>query len=239
MSGHSKWSTIKHKKAATDAKKANIFTKIGRLVAISAKDGGGNPDTNFKLKMAIDKARAVNMPKENIERAIKKGTGYLKDGEEIEEITYEAYGPGQVAMLIETATDNKNRTLGEIKNIITKAGGKMVSAGSVAYLFKKVGSIDISVSSKNLEEMELKAIGAGAEDTDYADDVLTIYTKADELQKIKEELEDGGAQVKNTSLVYIPFQKAKLDQENEDSYGRLLESLDEQDDVQEIHDNIA
>jgi len=137
MSGHSHWAGIKHRKGLNDAKRAKIFTKHGKLITIAARSGGGNPDTNFQLRLAIDRARAENMPKENIERSIKRGTGELKDGAEIQEVIYEAYGPGQVAMLIKTATDNKNRTLGELKVILAKVGGKMVPAGSVSYLFKR------------------------------------------------------------------------------------------------------
>ena len=137
MSGHSHWAGIKHRKGINDAARAKIFTKHGKLITIAARSGDSNPDTNFQLRLAIERARAENMPKENIERSIKRGTGELKDGAEIQEVLYEAYGPGQVAMLIKTATDNKNRTLGELKTILTKTGGKMVPAGSVSYLFKR------------------------------------------------------------------------------------------------------
>src|SRR4030042_46906 len=141
MSGHSHWSGIKHKKALTDAKRANVFTKFGRLITIAAREGGGKPEANFKLRLAIDQARSVNMPRENIDRAIKRGTGELKDAAAIEEIIYEAMGPGNIAMLLKVATDNKNRTLGEIRNVFEKSGGKMVPAGSFKHLFRNVGVI--------------------------------------------------------------------------------------------------
>ncbi|HBO16602.1 MAG: hypothetical protein UR69_C0002G0016 [Candidatus Moranbacteria bacterium GW2011_GWE2_35_2-] len=239
MSGHNKWSGIKHRKGAQDAKRANAFTKISRLISLSAKEGGGNSESNMKLKFAVEQARRVNMPKDNIERAIKKGTGELKDGAEIEEIIYEAFGPGGVAMLIKTATDNKNRTLGEIKNIITKSGGKMASAGGVMHSFRLVGNINISANSENLDEMEMKAIEAGAEDTIYWDNVLTIYTKAVELKAVKENLEKVGISVENAELVYDALQKVELDENTKLDYEKLFEQLDENDDVQEIYDNIT
>ena len=164
MSGHSHWAGIKQRKGVNDAKRANVFTKYGRLVSIAAKQGGGNPDHNFSLRLAIDQARSVNMPKDTIERAIKKGTGELKDGAEIEEVIYEGYGPGNVAMLVKTATDNRNRTVSEIKSIFTKAGGKMAGEGSVKFMFRQVGNIEISTEEKNVDEIEMVAIEAGAED---------------------------------------------------------------------------
>ena len=182
MSGHSHWAGIKHRKGINDAKRAKIFTKHGKLITIAARSGDGNPDTNFQLRLAIERARAENMPKENIERSIKRGTGELKDSAEIQEALYEAYGPGQVAMLIKTATDNKNRTLGELKTILPKAGGKMVPAGSVSYLFKRL----------------------------YRD----------------------------SELIYEPIQKTALDEKAKLDYEKLLELLDDQDDVQEIYDNL-
>lgn len=238
MSGHSHWAGIKHKKALTDAKRANIFTKFGRLITIAAREGGGNPETNFKLKLAIDQARSVNIPKENIERAIKRGTGELKDAAAIEEVIYEAYGPGQVAMLIKTATDNKNRTIGELKNILTKVGGKLVPAGSVSFLFKQVGNINISAEDKDMNELELKAIEAGAEDTIYADNILTVYTKPEDLQKVKVNLEKSGLEIENAGLAYAPIRKITLNENDKPDYEKLLQILDDQDDVQEIFDNL-
>lgn len=178
MSGHSHWAGIKHKKALTDAKRANVFTKFGRLITIAAREGGGKPDSNFKLKLAIDQARSVNMPKENIERAIKRGTGELKDATRIEDVIYEAYGPGGIMMVIKTLTDNKNRTVGEIKAVLGKFGGKLGGAGSVTWNFEISGS---EYKPKN-------------------------FMEADEKVKAQ--------------------------------YEKLLEALDEQNDVQEIYDNL-
>ena len=238
MSGHSHWAGIKQRKGVNDAKKANVFTKYGRLVSIAAKQGGGNPDHNFSLRLAIDQARSVNMPKDTIERAIKKGTGELKDGAEIEEAIYEGYGPGNVAMLVKTATDNKNRTVSEIKSLFTKAGGKMGSEGSVKFMFKQVGSIEILNEGKNLDEIEMIAIEAGAEDIISEKDFVTIYTKIGDLQKVKENLEKAGLKIENAGLIYIPLQKTELDQKNKTNYENLLEKLDDNDDVQEIYDNL-
>lgn len=238
MSGHSHWAGIKHRKGVNDAKKANIFTKVGRIVTIAAREGGGNPDTNFKLKLAIDQARAVNMPKDNIERAIKRGTGELKDQAEIQEVIYEGYGPGQVAMLIKTATDNKNRTLGEVKTVLTKNGGKMVPAGSVSFMFKQVGNINIAVENADPYELEMKAIDAGAEDTIYAEGTLTVYTKVEDFQRVKENLEREGLKIEDAALVYAPTQKTTIDEDVKLDYEKLLEKLDDLDDVQEIYDNL-
>lgn len=238
MSGHNKWSGIKHRKGAQDAKRASSFTKLGRLISIAAKESGGNPESNMKLKFAIDQARRVNMPKDNIERAIKKGTGELKDGAEIEEIIYEAFGPGGVMMLIKTATDNKNRTLGEVKNIIVKSGGKMASAGGAMHSFKLVGIVNIPADAGNLDEMEMKAIEAGADDTIFLDETLTIYTKPSQLQQVKENLEKDGIIVENAELVYDALQKTQLDENVKLDYEKLLEQLDDNDDVQEIYDNL-
>jgi len=238
MSGHSHWAGIKQRKGVNDAKKANVFTKYGRLISIAAKQGGGDPDHNFSLRLAIDQARSVNMPKDTIERAIKKGTGELKEGSEIEEVIYEGYGPGNVAMLVKTATDNRNRTVSEIKSIFTKGGGKMAGEGSVKFMFRQVGNIEISVSEKDPYEVEMAAIEAGAEDTIYAGDMITVYTKIEDLQKVKENLEKAGIEVDGAGLVYAPLQKTILDPDAKIDYERLLEKLDEHDDVQEIYDNL-
>ncbi len=238
MSGHSKWSTIKHKKAAQDAKRANIFTKFARLISVTAREGGGDLDANFKLKMAIDKAKAVNMPKENIERAIKKGTGELKDGAEIEEVIYEAYGPGQVAMLIKTATDNINRTVGEIKSILTKAGGKMVAKGSVSFMFKKVGEIEVNANDKDIDELELLAIEAGADDIKLIENSLIIYTKVKDLQMVKEFLEKKAVEVIDAFISFLPTQTVQIDKDFLPEYEKFLEKLEECDDVQEVYSNL-
>jgi YebC/PmpR family DNA-binding regulatory protein len=239
MSGHSHWAGIKHRKGINDAARAKIFTKHGKLITIAARSGDGNPDTNFQLRLAIERARAENMPKENIERSIKRGTGELKDGAEIQEVLYEAYGPGQVAMLIKTATDNKNRTLGELKNILTKSGGKMVPGGSISYLFRLVGNINMAVKEgADISDLEMQAIEAGAQDSLYSDGTLTLYTKPEELQKTRDLLEKKGLRLADAGLAWAPIQKTTLDENSRLDYEKLLELLDDQDDVQEIYDNL-
>lgn len=238
MSGHSHWAGIKQRKGVNDAKRAGVFTKYGRLITIAAKEGGGDPEMNFKLKMAIDRARYENMPKDTIERAIKKGTGELKDGAEIEEIIYEGYGPGNVAMLIKTATDNRNRTGSEIRSIITKAGGKPAAEGGVKFMFKLVGNVAVSIGDKDPYEVEMVAIEAGAEDMIFEGDMMVVYTKIEDLRTVKENLEKAGLKIEGAELVYAPLQKTELDANSKIDYEKLLEKLDEHDDVQEIYDNL-
>ena len=187
---------------------------------------------NFKLKMAIDQARFFNMPKENIERAIKGGTGELKDAAQIEEIMYEAYGPGNVAMLIKCATDNRNRTVSEVKSILTKSGGKMANEGSVKFLFRQVGNIEMSAQGQDPYDLEMLAIEAGAEDTLYADGTVVVYTLPEDLQQVKESLEKAKVKIEGAGLVWAPLQKIQLDAEAKLDYEKLLEKLDENDDVQ-------
>jgi YebC/PmpR family DNA-binding regulatory protein len=238
MSGHSHWAGIKQRKGVNDAKRANVFTKYGRLITIAAKEGGGKPEMNFKLQMAIDRARFENMPKDTIERAIKKGTGELKDGAEIEEIIYEGYGPGNVAMLIKTATDNRNRTGSEVRSILTKGGGKPAAEGGVKFMFKLVGAIAVSIDDKEKDDVEIIAIEAGAEDIIFEEELVIIYTKIEDLQKVKENLEKEKLSIKGAELSYVPVQKTELDEKNQVEYEKLLEKLDENDDVQEIYDNL-
>lgn len=238
MSGHNKWSGIKHRKGAQDAKRANVFTKIARLITLAAKQGGGGIDTNFQLRLAIDQARAVNMPKDNIERAIKRGTGEIKDGAEIEEIVYEGYGPGNVAMLIKCATDNRNRTVSEVKSLLTKGGGKMANEGSVKFMFKQVGSIAVALGNSDAGELEMQAIEAGAEDIEISEEGMTVLTAIGDLQKVQEALEKANMQIEGSGLVYVPAQKVELDESARQEYENLLEKLDENDDVQEIYDNL-
>lgn len=237
MSGHSHWATTHRQKEVNDAKRAAIFTKVGRIITIAAKHGG-DPDMNFKLRLAIDTARSVNMPKDRIDRAIKAGTGESKEGAEIEELLYEAYGPGQVALLIGVATDNRNRSVGEVRTLLTKNGGKMVAEGAVAYMFQPVGEIAVPLGEKDADEAELSAIEAGAEDVVSEEGGLTVYTKQDELQLVKENLEKAGFTVESASLSYRPTQTVEISPEDKEKYEHLYELLDDHPDVQTVWDNL-
>ena len=237
MSGHSHWAGIKHRKGLNDAKRAKVFTRLAKPIVIAARDGGGNPDTNFKLRLAIDKAREFNMPKDNIDKAVKRGTGELK-GALLEEILYEAMGPGGIMMLIKTTTDSRNRTVSEIKAVLTKSGGKFAEAGSAMWNFEQVGDITVSLEGKNAEELELLAIDAGAKDTKIEEGVIRIFTEQSDLQKIQESLEKKGCKILEASLAYIPKTTASVDEKAKMEYEKLLEALDEQDDVDEIYDNL-
>ena len=238
MSGHSHWAGIKHKKAAQDAKRAGVFTKVARLVTLAAKEGGGNPEMNFKLRLAIDQARSVNMPKDNIDRAVKRGTGELKDQAAIEEVIYEAMAQGNIAILVKTATDNKNRTVSELKAIFNKTNVKMVQAGSFKHLFRQVGVIYVDAQGKNADELELKAIDAGALDTIFQGELLQIYTEPRNLKNVKESLEKEGVAIDNVGLILTPLDPIEVDQNVKFDYEKILEKLGELDDVQEIYDNL-
>lgn len=241
MSGHSKWANIKHRKAAQDARKANVFTKIAKDITIAARDGGGDPDSNFRLRLVMDKARAVNMPNENIIRAIKRGTGELKDSAAIEEVMYEAYGPGQIALLIKAVTDNKNRTLQEVRNVLNKNGGKMVEGGGVAWQFEQVGNMLVSAdgfSADEADEVETAIIESGAKDYRRGENSFLVFTAAKELREVKEALEKGGFTVREPGLIYISKTPASMDENTRIDYEKLLTALDENDDVTEVYDNI-
>jgi YebC/PmpR family DNA-binding regulatory protein len=238
MSGHSHWAGIKHRKGINDAKRAKVFTKLAKPIVITAREGGGNPDTNFKLRLAIKKAQEFNMPKENIDKAIKRGTGEM-DGVEISEIIYEAMGPGGIMMLIKTTTDNKNRTVSEIKSILTKAGGKFAEAGSSMWNFEQVGSIVIDTTGKDIDEIEMTAIEAGANDTKIEEGNLIIFTDTNNLQKVQENLSQKNIPISDAGLTFVPKNTVVIDEKIQENYDKLLEILDDQEDVDEIFDNIA
>jgi len=240
MSRHSKWSTIKRKKGVLDAKRGQIFTKMAKLVTVAAKQGGGDPETNFKLRLAIDKARSVNTPADNIERAIKKGTGESTEDSQLEELVYEAYGPGGVALIIEVVTDNKNRTLPEIKTILSDHGGRLGEAGSVQWMFKKQGVISIDKPDKNKKEIaELTAIEAGADDIQEENNSLAIYTKSNQLTAIKIALEEAGLTIDSADLELLPTNPVKIEDKSElEKIEKLMEALDEQEDINEVYSNL-
>jgi YebC/PmpR family DNA-binding regulatory protein len=237
MSGHNKWSKIKHKKAATDAQRSKIFSTLSKEIIIAAKNGG-DPEANFQLKIAVDKAKSLNMPKANIEKAIKRGSGELKNEAQLEEFLFEAYGPNQVAMLIKAVSDNKNRTLSEIKTALTKNGGKMVEAGSISWQFDQVGKIVLKKSEKSEEELEEVLIESGADDFQLDEGELVVYTAFQELQVVKENLEKAGLKIKEAGLTYLPQNKLELNNKDLEKYAEFFEKIEEQDDVVEIYDNI-
>ncbi|MFA6306176.1 MAG: YebC/PmpR family DNA-binding transcriptional regulator [Candidatus Gracilibacteria bacterium] len=237
MSGHSHWAGIKQRKGVNDAKRAKVFTKLAKPITIAAREGDGNPNTNFKLRMAIDKAKEFNMPKENIDRAVKRGTGELK-GAEIVEVLYEAMGPGNIMMLIHATTDNRNRTVSEIKTILTKTGGKMGEMGSSMWNFEQAGSLIIDTKGKNAEELELLAIEAGAKDMKNDKETFIIFTEPKDLQKVQGELEKEKLKILESGLVYIPKTTASIDENTRLDYEKLLEQLDDQEDVDEIYDTL-
>jgi len=237
MSGHSKWSTIKRQKGAADAKRGVTFGKLTNAIILAAKQGGGDASANFTLKMAIEKAKSENMPKENIERAVKRGTGEI-GGTIIEEALYEAIAVGGVGILIEAATDNKNRSTAEIKNILNKAGAKMASSGAVAYQFSRVGKILIGLDGKDKEEIELMVIDAGAEDFAEEDDSLAVFTKPQELESMKKALESQGLVIKETNLSWEPKDLIKIDnKESVEKIISLVENLEQLDDVTNVYAN--
>jgi YebC/PmpR family DNA-binding regulatory protein len=237
MSGHSKWHSIKHKKGAADVKRGKIFSKHAKLVAVAARRGG-DPSMNPTLRSAIDNARAENMPYENIDRAIKKGSGEAKDAAQFEEVIYEAYGPGGIALLIETLTDNKNRTIANLKTTISKKGGSMGAAGSVAYLFKKKGLIEITPGQKSNDEIELAAIDAGAEDINAGDELIEIYTDPQSLMQVKGAIEKSGIKTGAARMTYVPQTEVKIDNEAfAQKLINLIESIEEDEDVTTVYSN--
>ena len=240
MSGHSHYSKIKHKKSITDAKRGQIFSKMARVLAIAVREGGADPVTNSKLRLAIEQAKAINLPKDNIERAIKKGAGET-EGAQLEEVLFEAYGPGGIAIIIEGITDNKNRALGEIKKILNQHNGKLAGEGSVKWLFERKGVIIIEAENQTpqlKEELELRAIEAGAEDVLWRDGFLEVYTKANDLENIKNDLEKQEQKIESVSLAWIAKEEIEIEEKQKQVCEKLFESLDESDSVQEIYCNI-
>jgi YebC/PmpR family DNA-binding regulatory protein len=235
MSGHSKWHSIKHQKAAADAKRGAAFTKLANAIALAAKKGGSDADTNFSLRLAIQKAKAANMPAANIERSIKRGSGQL-GGDQIEEITYEGYGPGGAALIIETATDNRNRTGPDVRTALGKSGGRLADAGSVAYQFDQKGVIRLRPD--DLEVATLDAIEAGADDVEADGDELVVYTVANQLNAVRTQLTEAGYNVESAELAYLP--KTTIVIEDAKVAGqllRLMDALDDMDDVTATHAN--
>ncbi len=236
MSGHSKWATTKHKKAATDAKRGKIFTKLAKEITVAAKLGGGDPSGNPRLRTAIAKAKAVSLPAENIKRAIQKGTGELP-GVSYEEVMYEGYGPGGVAVIVDVMTDNRNRTVSEIRNIFSKAGGNMGEAGCVAWMFHKKGYLVINHAKVDEDKLMTLALEAGAEDMQTEDENFVVTTPPNDFEKVKKALEDGGVVPDVAEITMIPQTYVKLDGKEAQQMLRLVETLEDNDDVQNVYAN--
>jgi YebC/PmpR family DNA-binding regulatory protein len=239
MAGHSKWANIRHKKAKEDAKRAKVFTRHIREITVAAREGGGDPDHNPRLSLAIENAKGVNLPKDNIERAIKKGTGELDDGTgNYEETTYEGYGPGGIAYFIEVTTNNYNRTVGEIRHIFTKFGGNLGTDGSVAYLFDQIGMIRIVADGHDDEELMLSAIDAGAEDITREEDFFIVTTSRENLFNVRNNLEGIGVEIESAELDRVPMTEVKVDPDTAKSNFKLMEMFDDNDDVSKVYTNM-
>ncbi len=237
MSGHSHARTVKHDKDLAASQRSKVFSKLAAEIAVAVKQGGGNPDINSRLRTAMDRAKAANMPSDNVERAIKKGTGEDQTGN-LEEFLLEAYGPGGIALLIAGITDNKNRMLGEIKQILSKNQGKMVEGGAVRWLFAQKGILAVK-SAMQKEELELKAIEAGAEDLVWREDgMLDVYTKPTDLEKIKNSLQATGISIEEAYIDWVPKEETAVDQKVIDAAQKLFDELDENDSVQGVYSNL-
>lgn len=236
MSGHSKWSTIKHKKAATDAKRAQIFTKLAREVSAAARAGGPDPDMNAALRLAVQRAKDSNMPNDNIKRAIERGAGG-GDGEALQEIQYEAYGPAGTAILMQTVTDNRNRTVADIRSLLTRNGGTLAENGTVGWQFDLRGLITATAPGGDAETLELAAIEAGALDITADDEAVEILTEPGDLEPVRQALEAAGCDVASAELAQVPQNTIELDDQQAGQVIRLLELLDELDDVSRVFSN--
>ena len=236
MSGHSKWSQIKRQKGANDVRRGALFTKMGREIAIAARAGGPDPDGNFRLRLAIEKARSVNMPADTIKRAIERATGG-GEADQYEEIVYEGYGPGGVAILVEAQTDNRNRTAAEVRSVFAKSGGQLAGSGAVAWQFEPRGVITVARTAGDPDEIALLAIDAGAEDVDTDADPMEVYTAATELERVRRALEAAGVAIESAESAMIARQTVELDPARARQALRLIEALEDLDDVQRVTAN--
>ena len=236
MSGHSKWSTIKHGKAVTDARRGKLFTKLTKEVIIAVRESGPNPETNFRLRLAMQKAKDSNMPSTNVERAIKRANGDDSDGARMEEVTYEGYGPGGTAILLQALTDNRNRTVSDVRSTFTKLGGNLAEAGAVSGQFEQKGLIVVE-SNGDSEDLTLVAIEAGADDFETIDTSLHAYSLPGELENLRKALTDYGAEVTSTELTMLPINTVPLDDKTAKKALNLLDQLEELDDTQKVYSN--
>ncbi|MDT8897552.1 MAG: YebC/PmpR family DNA-binding transcriptional regulator [Thermanaerothrix sp.] len=238
MSGHSKWATIKRKKGAMDAKRGQLFTRLAREIVLAAREGGGDPEANVRLRLAIEKARANNMPKENIERAIKRGTGESKEGGALEQVFYEGYAPHGVALMIECVTENRNRTVAEIRHVLTRAGGSLGEAGSVAWQFKRAAYFALQGSEKDFEKIFEVAVEAGADDVTMDGNIIEIVGPVESFKSLLDGLRGAGYQPEEAGLRMIPTQEIELGTEESLQVLRAIEALEDLDDVQNVYHNL-
>ena len=236
MSGHSKWASIKHKKAITDSRRGAAFTKLSRHITVAAKNGGGNIVGNPALALAVQKAKDASMPKDNIQRAIDKGTGAGANEADFQEVMYEGYGPGGVALLIEGLTDNRNRTGAEVRSALTKAGGALGEPGSVAYLFDKTGVIVVDAERYSEDDL-LVAVEAGAEDIEVDEETIEVLTAPADLQTVRAALDEAGVELQSAELVWRPKTRVDVDEEALKKLLRLIETLEDSDDIGDVHAN--
>jgi YebC/PmpR family DNA-binding regulatory protein len=234
MSGHSKWATIKRKKGAADAKRGQVFTRLTREIVMAARDGGGDMDSNFRLRLAVEKARAQNMPKENIERAVKRGTGEGKDAAAYEEIYYEGYGPHGVAMMIECVTENRNRTVAEVRHLLSRSGGTLGEAGSVAWQFNRVAYFAIPTDKASFDQVFEIAVENGAEDVTQDDDVYEILAPVESFKMLSDALRAANIEVEEGELRMIPTNEVELSVEQTLQVLRTIDTVEELDDVQNV-----
>jgi YebC/PmpR family DNA-binding regulatory protein len=238
MSGHSKWAQIKRQKGVNDSKRGQIFTKMAREIQIAAREGGADPDTNFRLRLAIQRARQINMPQENIQRAISRAAGTGDDGVQLDEVTYEGYGPGGVAIFVEALTDNRNRTVAEVRNVFTRNGGNLGENGSVAWIFEPRGIVAINLDGQDPDEVTLKAIDAGAVDVNQDGTMLEVYTDLQDLEKVRQMMERDALNIETAERTFVPKTTVSLEDQKAQSCVRLIEKLEDLDDVQNVSSNL-
>lgn len=236
MSGHSKWAGIKHKKAVVDARKGQTFTKVANEITVAARESGSDPNSNFRLRLAMQKAREVNMPADNIERAIKRGTGELQ-GDAIEEIRYEGYGPSGVAILVDVLSDNRNRTVAAIRNLFTRSGGRLGESNSVGWMFNRTGLIRVDPGDEDPEALALRAIELGADDVQVEDGGVEVYIAPERLESLRRALSEAKIEVESAEVTMLPSNTVEVDAKNASAVVRLLEALEEHDDVREVYCN--
>lgn len=237
MSGHSKWSTIKRKKAANDAKRGAVFTRLAREIAIAAREGGGDLETNFALRLAVDRAKNQNMPKDNIERAIRRGTGEDKEGAELEQILYEAYAPYGIAVMVEVVTDNRNRTVAELRHVLTRAGGNLADAGSVSWQFRRVAYFSFPAEGHNVDQIFDLAVEAGADDV-VIDEDIEIIAPIEDFKKLNDTLRQAGVEPEEAQLRLLPNSVIEITPEKALKVMEIIEDMEDLADVQDVYTNL-